>query len=630
MNIQFKRFKPQQYIGLFLAFIISIGTTSIPVSADTPDNVTPIITTPTSYSNMKADEDYVISITAEDNVGIKDVKINYSAGDSQIEAYMTKNPINGRYEYKVPSAHIPEAGLLFSSTIFATDLAGLVTKVRFPPIYVVGDIIGFTTDLSPIYASDDPNESTAPAHNYSEESTMFGGQYTTLDEQARQISLNGSVDHAHLTPPPSPNDADFGENSIIYTIKDVLSFKNDTKDVVVIGYIAYFATEYANPVIQSVIDGTTYWLYINGSVPSDYKIGDRVKLKGTYSIDYRGVPMLRAVTARAKIDSAKPMAPETVTVEYLKKNGLNLIGQFVKIKGVTLGTYVASGITEIKDATGSMDIYRAAPYPTLVSKNDVVDLYAMVTCQGSTVQLLTGTKEANGYNVYNPITNTSTSLPFTSYNNEDEDKDNHEVTVTDTEPPSIVLLDHYQNAEVSQDYYVPVTVNENNDIHDVAITYTIGENTISNQKMIKNSHTGYYEYHIPSTRFSTVSNFTFTITATDMVGLKTVSKPTTVMINKDVKITALSPAPNSSAPFNPPLVAVTFMNAGSSPKVTYTLKNDTKTLFTDKDVHTVPLGSVAIDNFDALPAGHYTAIIKIVRTEDGNTLVKEWQFTVTE
>ncbi|MBF4695773.1 hypothetical protein [Fusibacter ferrireducens] len=628
MNIKFKRFKTQKYMGLLLAFIISIGTTIIPVSAATTDNLTPIVATPNYISHMKSGQDYVISITAEDNIGIKDVKINYSVGGSQIEAYMTKNPINGRYEYNVPSAHIPEAGLSFSSTIFATDLAGLVTKVSFAPIYVAGDIIGFTTDLSPIYASDNPNESTDPPRNYFDESTMFGGQYTTLDEQARQISLNGSVDHAHLTPPPSPNDADFGENSIIYTIKDVLSFKNDTKDVVVIGNIAYFATECANPVIQSVIDGTTYWLYINGSVPSDYKIGDQVKLKGIYSIDYRGVPMLRAVTARAKISSAKPMAPEIVTIAYLKKNGLNMIGRFVKIKGVTLGTYVASGITEIKDATGSMNIYKAASYPTFVSKNDVVDLYAMVTCHGSTVQLLTGTKEANGYNVYDPITNTS--LPFMSYNYEDESKDNHDVTVTNTEPPSIVLLDHYPNAEVGQNYYVPVTVNENNDIHDVAITYTIGENTISNQKMIKDSYTGYYEYYIPNTPFSTVSNFTFTITATDIVGLKTVSKPTTVTINKNPKITAVSPAPNSSAPFNPPLIAVTFMNAGSSPKVTYTLKNDTKTLFTDKEVHTIPLSSVAIDNFDALPAGHYTAIIKIVRTEDGNTLVEEWQFTVTE
>ncbi|MBF4695769.1 S-layer homology domain-containing protein [Fusibacter ferrireducens] len=390
------------------------------------------------------------------------------------------------------------------------------------------------------------------------------------------------------------------------TIKEVLDLPDNSSGFNVTGQIAYFATGFSNPVIQSVIDGKTYSLYIFGAAPEGAKVGDQVQYTGTYSI-YNGLPELKSITHSKILSSDKPMGPELVTIADLNANGMDMLGRFVIIKNVTLGAYSSSGSTQVTDATGAINIYKATAYPALVEQGEVVDLYAMVACYKSTVQLYVGTKDANGYNVYD--------------------------VVNDTKGPLITLQDRFLDAKANQDYSISATVEDNKDVQDVFITYKIGDKNISDQKMKKNTADGKYEYTIPSDQIlATIPNFTFTITAVDVTGLKTVSTPITVTIDDKPQVTAVTPVRNSSTGDDKtPVISVTLENAGTSPAVTLTLKKDNETILTNQ---VMTISSTSTNTYSYTPStlvdGSYTATVKIIRSEDDKTKVDSWFFTVGE
>lgn len=391
------------------------------------------------------------------------------------------------------------------------------------------------------------------------------------------------------------------------TIKEVLALPDNSKNFNVTGQIAYFATNYSNPVIQSVIDGKTYSLYVFGAAPDGAKVGDLVKFTGTFSI-YNGLPELKSITASEILSSDTPIGPELVTIADLKANGLDMLGRFIIIKDVTLGAYDGGGSTAITDATGTINLYKATPYPALVEKGDIVDLYAMVACYKSNVQLYVGTKDANGYNVYD--------------------------VVNDTKSPLITLPDSFLDAKTNQDYTISVTAEDNKDIKDVTITYTIGDQTVSDQNMTKNETTGKYEYKIPSTEIlATAPNFTFKITATDVTGLKTVSDPIIITIDDNPQVIAVTPARNSSTGDDKtPVISVTLENAGTSPTVTLTLKKDNETILTDQALTKTATANSSTYSYtpSTLSDSSYTATVKIIRSEDSKTKTDSWLFTVGE
>ena len=555
------------------------------------DTTPPAITIPDYYKEVRTSQlPFIIPAIIKDNKGVQKVTITYTIGDKTVydqpmyertaELY-DKSEAGNNYAYKIPEDLISDTTPNFTFVITATDVNGLKTVSESSTVNIIHN---FHVTAGPPNATDDKTQLKPDT------STQNTDNESNFDD-AQNNSPNNYTDNTHIT-------------STTSTIKEVLALENDTENVTVTGQIAYFATEYDNPVIQSVIDGTTYSLYVKASLTSDFKIGDQVKLKGTYAIDYRGVPMLKEITAREKLSSSKPIAPETVTIEDLKENGSNMIGRFVKIKEVTLGTYEAFGLTEITDATGSINLYKATPYPTLVKEGDVVDLYATVACNGSIIELNTGTKRANGYSVYD--------------------------AVNDTKPPLLILPDNLAEAQTSQDYHISVTAEDNKDIQEVTITYTIGDKTVSDQKMIQNTYNGNYDYRIPHTQLlDTAPNFSFTITATDVTGLKTVSEPSMITINDNPKLTSLFPAPDTSTDFKPLSIGVIYINGGVSPKVTYTIKNDKETLIADK-TFTPRTGGIGLEQLESLPAGNYTAIVTLVRSEDGKTTSREWHFSVTE
>ncbi|MBS7526467.1 CehA/McbA family metallohydrolase [Fusibacter paucivorans] len=407
--------------------------------------------------------------------------------------------------------------------------------------------------------------------------------------------------------------ADSSVTTITYTIKDpdatlsikeVLELPSGTKDVVVTGQIVYFATSYGNPVIQSVIDGKTYALYVYGSAPEGAVVGDIVKLTGTYSI-YNGLPELSSVTDPTIIGNAAKQVPETVTIADLKTNGLNMLDHYVKIKDVSLGSYNANGSTEITDSTGKISIYKATAYPALVEANDVVDLYAMVACYHSSVQLYTGTASDNGYQVYD--------------------------VVNDTKKPLLTLPEQFLTAKAKQPYTIAVEAADNKGIDTVTLTYTIGSNTVTAQPMTYQSDLGKYVFDIPAVELDgTVESLSFTITATDVTGLTTTSDAVVVDIDNRPQITAVTPAKNgNTGEDKTPTISATLVNAGTAPIVTLTLKLDNTTIVDETTMTQTADTSNIIYSYTpaALEDGNYFATVTVLRSDNVSNS-ETWQFTV--
>jgi hypothetical protein len=436
------------------------------------------------------------------------------------------------------------------------------SQVYSGPIAITGEI-GDTVQLKVIAVADGEDDSE-----------VFSAQYTIKDANE---SLN---------------------------IKEVLTLPSGTKEVRVTGQIVYFATSYANPVIQSEIDGEVYSLYIFGAGPEGAKVGDLVELIGTYTI-YNGLPELMSITQSQILDSQAPMEPQTVTISEIKNNGLKMLGRFVKIENVTLGTYVASGSTNIKDSTGSINIYNATSYPALVEVDDVVDLYAMIACYNATVQLYTGTKGDNGFNVYD--------------------------IVDDKKPPVILLPESYLDAKINQDYIILVEAKDNKGIDKVTVSYKIGETTVANQEMIVNE-SGKYEYTIPGSEIvSSAENIKFTIKAEDVTGLSTTSVEQIIPINDAPQVIAVAPERNSSTGDNQsPVISVTLENAGAEPTVTLSLQKGTTSIVTNQAMNKELSESknVYSQKMQNLEDGTYNATVTIIRKEDSKSATVTWNFTV--
>ncbi len=387
------------------------------------------------------------------------------------------------------------------------------------------------------------------------------------------------------------------------TLKEALAL-NSGSEVVVKAQISYFATSYGNPILQAVVDDEIYSLYVFGAAPEGAKIGDVVKMKGTYSV-YNGLPELTSVVSSEIVGSETPIAAEEMTIQEIKDNGLNKLGRFVKIKDVTLGAYNGSGSTTYTDATGSVSGYKVPAYPTLIEEGDVVDLYAMISCYNTSIQLNLGTKADNGFNVYD--------------------------VVNDTKAPLLTLKDSYLDAKANQDYVITVDAADNKDIKSVTVSYKIGDKTVEDQVMAFDESLALYKFTVPSAEVvPTAENIAFTFTATDVSDLVS-TKTATVAIDNRPQILEVSPAVNSNIGVNnSPVIRVTLNNAGTDPAVKVTMKKDAVAIFTDA-VMTVKEANVLYEYATSeLEDGVYTVTVSVTRTSDSISNEKIWSFTIGE
>jgi hypothetical protein len=294
-----------------------------------------------------------------------------------------------------------------------------------------------------------------------------------------------------------------------------------------------------------------------------------------------------------------------MTVQEIKDNGLNMLGRFIKIKDVTLGAYNGSGSTTYTDATGSITSYKAPAYPALIEQGDVVDLYAMISCYNTSIQLNIGTKDDNGFNVYD--------------------------VVNDVKAPLLTLNDNYLDAKANQEYALTVSAADNKDIKTVTVSYTIGDVTVENQVMTFDETLGQYKFVVPSTEVvPTEESIVVTFTATDVSDLTTTGT-VTVAIDNRPQIVEVSPANNSNIGVNnSPMIKVSLNNAGTDPAVKVTMKKDDVAIFTD-EVMSVKEADVLYEYATTeLEDGVYTVTVVVTRTADSVSNEKVWSFTIGE
>ena len=387
------------------------------------------------------------------------------------------------------------------------------------------------------------------------------------------------------------------------TLKEALSYEDGT-DVVVQGQISYFSTSYGNPVLQEEVDGEMYSLYVFGGAPDGAKIGDVVKMKGKFKL-YNGLPELTSVISSEIVGTEIPIPAKEMTIQEIKENGLNNLGRFVKIKDVTLGAYKGSGSTTYTDATGSITSYKAPAYPTLIEQGDVVDLYAMISCYNKSIQLNIGTKEDNGFNVFDVI--------------------------NDNKAPLLTLKDSYLDAKSSQDYAITVGAEDNKDIKSVIVSYVIGDKTVDNKLMEFDEDLDLYKFVVPGTEIvSTAENIVFTFTATDVSNLVS-QKNVTVKIDNKPQIVEVSPANNSNIGVNnSPVIRVTLNNSGDNPVVKVTMKKDEVPIFTDSLMEVKEKNVLYEYGTSELEDGLYTVRVVVTRVDDNVSNEKVWTFTIGE
>jgi len=95
----------------------------------TNDTKGPVITVP-EFSSASVGQDYVVSITAEDNVGVESVKMTYKIGATTGTLDMTKGTLAGKYEATIPGSSITSGNKTINLTFVAKDAAGNETSEK--------------------------------------------------------------------------------------------------------------------------------------------------------------------------------------------------------------------------------------------------------------------------------------------------------------------------------------------------------------------------------------------------------------------------------------------------------------------------------------------------------------------
>ncbi|MDD4290757.1 MAG: hypothetical protein PHX51_00715 [Clostridia bacterium] len=355
----------------------------------------------------------------------------------------------------------------------------------------------------------------------------------------------------------------------------------------VVGQLVYRYGNYDSmnsAIIEDVVNGEVYALQVYNAL-SDFAIGDILAVTGTKSI-YGQVPQLGSVTA-VKLGDAQVIDAivfDNFTELMAQKD--YILSARILVKNLTLGTYSASGSTVVTDEDGvTMNIYRAATFPSGVAAGEVVNLYACFSRYNSTYQLRVGSQK--DYAVGNDI-----------------------------KAPEVVYEDQLA-AEVGQDYTVYVAASDNVGVVLVELTYFIG-NYENKVEMTFNSVLNKYEYTIAGAEiFAGNSVMYLSFTAYDEVGNSGATRGTVEIIDLP-QIISVDPAPNSSTyDVKRPTISVVYANAMESPIIALYIDD---VLVSEAATYTPS---------EDMADGQYTAKV-IVTRQDGKSVEYTWVFTIGE
>ncbi len=178
------------------------------------------------------------------------------------------------------------------------------------------------------------------------------------------------------------------------TVKEAGAITSSTSNVSVVGQVVYHygnayngAASINSIILEDVIDGEIYGFQVYDYTNyAKYKVGDVVKITGTVE-PYGGVPQMKSPTMEVIQAGLEPIPAQEITVSQMGKDYLS---EYVYIKDVTLGTYNASGNTTVKDATGTVNLYKGVPLPSGAKEADVTAVYGCCSAYKTTYQLRNG------------------------------------------------------------------------------------------------------------------------------------------------------------------------------------------------------------------------------------------------
>ena len=178
------------------------------------------------------------------------------------------------------------------------------------------------------------------------------------------------------------------------TVKEAGAITSSTSNVSVVGQVVYHygnayngAASINSIILEDVIDGEIYGFQVYDYTNyAKYKVGDVVKITGTVA-PHNGVPQMSFPSMEVIKTGVEPIPAQEITVSQMGKNYLS---EYVYIKDVTLGTYNASGNTTVKDATGTVNLYKGVPLPSGTKEADVTAVYGCCSAYKTTYQLRNG------------------------------------------------------------------------------------------------------------------------------------------------------------------------------------------------------------------------------------------------
>ena len=178
------------------------------------------------------------------------------------------------------------------------------------------------------------------------------------------------------------------------TVKDAGAITSSTSNVSVVGQVVYHygnayngAASINSIILEDVIDGEIHGFQVYDYTNyAKYKVGDIVKITGTVA-PYNGVPQMSFPSMEVIKTGVEAIPAQEITVSQMGKDYLS---EYVYIKDVTLGTYNASGNTTVKDATGTVNLYKGVPLPSGAKEADVTGVYGCCSAYKTTYQLRNG------------------------------------------------------------------------------------------------------------------------------------------------------------------------------------------------------------------------------------------------
>ena len=473
--------------------------------------------------------------------------------------------------------------------------------------YVTADPAQGTPDWKAV-----PQEGVAITGNVGDTVKLWVKATKTEMLDSSVVALSYTIKEAALPgADPIPDDSPIF-TAEVKNIKDALNTA-DNVSVTTVGQLVYRVT-YPDggleaSVIQDVIDGVTYSLYVYKGTMEDYAIGDIVKVTGVFKV-YSGLPEIATFTSAEKVTSltASAMEPDVYeNIGDLLRAAPTSISRYIKLNNAIVGdagTGKNPSVTLTDASGGKIDIYNLVPLPDGVKKGDKINVLAALVINvyngKTTYQLRTGT----------PALNANKAI----------------YEFDDKTPPVIVPPATWLPAAVGKDYAVSVTINDYL-MGTASIKYKINDGTEKSANMTASGTT--YTYTIPAAEITAGGAITFTITATDAANNTSTSETQTVTIEDLPQVGAEAPGRGTSTGTNKkPEISVTFANAGEDPVIKLTLTGDGGAVFTDEGM-TIAGNKAAWTPKTDLTDGLYTAKVVITR-KDGKSFTYSWTFTVGE